>query len=400
MDIRDTLYEEHDLLGAKNIIRVLIEVLVEKTVKEGRWFSFGHVIDDAQEDLASFKNDKGVKLGNILAEAYPETPYRCAVYKYLMRAYLCYMEVPALKKNFNSGGMAPSFNKVLVTSNLEVAAKWVGEDLEEVKKKYGSRIEEADYDNEEGFFPYLKLTEDKSGVRKITRPRGDIDLLEQGTRVIPLFALKKGVDMLYDMAKIDCVKVTFYKDGGQLREITTTFDDAIVRKYYGSSDFYFKGVEGWYQGDFVKNRTLGRGYVRVIELGGSKYDNPLRSINYARIISIETGVEPDTSFINIDLNSVVESFKKGVQKHYKEFREIVDMLEIMQVGSTRKYGNGVEIGSADMLEIWADNQSNILSTVFHRSLALFMLGNPQWFEDYTGEPVGEFSSMSSDFGLL
>ena len=64
------------------------------------------------------------------------------------------------------------------------------------------------------------------------------------------------------------------------------------------------------------------------------------------------------------------------------------MLEIYNVGSSLPK----EGGTITDFEDWAFGQKMLLSTVFLRSLALFMLGNPQWFKGYTGSPVDYSSS--------
>ena len=41
----------------------------------------------------------------------------------------------------------------------------------------------------------------------------------------------------------------------------------------------------------------------------------------------------------------------------------------------------------------------LLGTDFERQLAIFMLGNPQWFPNYTGSPeetVTDFTSLAMD----
>ena len=47
---------------------------------------------------------------------------------------------------------------------------------------------------------------------------------------------------------------------------------------------------------------------------------------------------------------------------------------------------------------WAEERSLLYSTVFIRQLCLFMLSNPQWFSNFTGEPKYRFSG-SEDVGI-
>lgn len=387
----------YDLLGEKTAFRSLVSQVVRGVVNKGNWFAFCTKIDDSQEDIMSIVNSKGVKIGKFLHELYPESSYRGAIYKYMIRDYLCYYEAPTVIKDRENGyGFRNSYNKYLITSNINVVSKWLDISTEDAKMLYGSRVEGVYDDNECDLFPYLKLYETKDGTRKVTKPRKDLDLGIGGTRVIPLFALKEGVDTFYKLASEDTYTVEFFKDGGQLRKINTTFSLKKVREIYNDNNFISRGVEGMYQGDFLKNPSMERGYIRVFEMGASVYDNPLRSINYARIVRFYKET-PDITYINIDLEGVLEAFNKGVNNRNLNLVEVRDMLKLFNVGSSLPK----EGGTATDFEDWAFGQKMLLSTVFLRSLALFMIGNPQWFNGYTGAPkdyTSEYSEESSSIG--
>lgn len=395
--------DTYDLFGAKTMFRQLTGNIVEGVVQEGRWFSFCTRINEVQFDVMSYKNKDEVKLGSFVAQFYPDTIYRSAIYKYLLRDYLCYYEAPTVTKDTKSGyGYKSSYNKCLVTSNLYVIAAWLGISLEEADAQYGSRLDEVCDDNGCDMFQYVKLYETKEGVRKITKPRKDLDLSLSGTRIIPVYALERGVNILYKLCSEDFYSISFVKDGGMKRVINTTFDISKLRDIYGDTDFFRIGVEGMYNGDFINNPTLERGYIRVFEAGASKYDSALRSINYARILEFKKE-EPDLTYINIDLSSVMEEFSRGINNAMINVSEIVDMLDIFDVGQERKIGDRKILTTQD-LESWANGQEVLLSTVFLRQLALFMIGNPQWFSGYTGERKNVYTSTAEDlegldFGL-
>lgn len=377
-----------DLLGERTAFRELVSQVVSKVVDYGKWFAFCTKIDDSQYDIMSYKSSKGVKIGRFIHDLYPETSYRGAIYKYMIRDYLCYYEAPTVIKDRENGyGFRNSYNKFLITANINVIAKWLEITTEDAKMLYGSRVGGAYLDNECDLFPYVKLYETKDGTRKVTKPRKDLDLGIGGTRVIPLFALKEGVDAFYKLASEDTYTVEFFKDGGQLRKINTTFSLKKIRGLYNDNNFISKGLEGMYQGDFLKNPSMERGYIRVFEMGSSIYDNPLRSINYARIVRFYQE-DPDATYINIDLDGVMDAFNKGINNREVNLSEVRDMLEIYNVGSSLPK----EGGTITDFEDWAFGQKMLLSTVFLRSLALFMLGNPQWFKGYTGSPVDYSSS--------
>ena len=386
--------DEYDLLGAKTLFRVVTSKMVENVVKEGKWFSFCTRISKEQVDIMSEKNKNGEKIGLFASDIYPETVYRSAIYKYLWRDYLCYYECPTITRDTALDyGYKSAYNKYLVTSNVEVVARWLGIDAEEATMLYGSRLEEACEDNECDMFPYLKLYETREGVRKVTKPRKDLDLGLAGTRVVPVYALEKGIEILYNTACSDYYNIDFVKDGGQERTINTTFSTSKLRDVYGDTDFFRRGVEGMYNGNFLDNPAFERGYIRVFEVGSSKYDEPLRAVNYARIIKFYKS-EPDLAYINVDICSAMEVFKECIKDVRIPVDEVVEMLNIFSVGTERKV-NDKDIKTTQDLENWVDAQEILLSTVFLRQLAMFMIGNPQWFRGYTGTPIHEKTVFST-----
>lgn len=395
--------EEYDLFGEKTYFRGICEGLVKNIVASGSWFTFCTKVDKKQVDPLSIKNDKGDKLGSLISSEYEYNSYRTAIYKYLLRDFMCYYECPIVKKDYNATGVKNSFNKYLITSNIHVVALWLGISLEDAEAQYGARLFGIDdMDSEDDLFPYLKLYETKDHVRKVTNPRKDIDLSESGTRIIPIFALKTGVDILYQLMQGDTYNVEFCKDSGQVRIINTTFNIDKIKEVY-EDDYVDLYVKDLYNGDFINNPTLERGYIRIFEMGSSIYDSPLRAINYARIVSFEKA-EPDLAYIYIDIDSVVDTFKDYLYASEIDVKELVDMLDVFKVGTTRSINN-LRLMSLVDIETWVETQQVLLSTVFLRQLSLFMLGNPQWFKGYTGAPKTpiineEFSFSNNDISSL
>lgn len=390
--------DHSDSWGTKDTFRKIINILVENTVKEGKWFSFCTKIDEKQVDIMSVTNDEDVKLGVLIGESlYPNTnSYRSAIYKYFIRNYLCYYEIPTVKKAYGSEMYKGTFEKVMITSNLKVIADFMNITVDEAAQAYYGRISDCYLDEEDDWFPYVKLVETKEGTRKIVRPRNPLDLGKRGTRVIPLFAIDTGLKCLLENAKDDYVKVTFRKDGGQDRDIIFTMDFEKLYEVYGSCDFYHKGINTCFGGDLMdKFRDSQYGYIRVIEAGGSKYDTPCRSINFARIISIEKGASPDFTFIDIDLDSAVYEFKKNIPTNQEKLQALVAKMVKSNVMSEEE---SKKIGINTSLDEWVDAKSIVGTTVFSRSIALFMLANPLDFPKYTGKPI-EVSVGSSDDGL-
>lgn len=391
---------EPDFFGVNDQFRALSNKFIRNVVEQNKWFTFCTKIDKEQIDVMGIKNKFGESLGNTIREHYPELEYRPAVYKFLLKQYLCYYEAPIVVKEKNLNGVKHSFNKFLVTSNIHVIAEWLGISDEEADIEYGGKLQFYDED-EIPSVPYYKLIVSKEGERKISKPRKDLDLSQPGARLIPVYALYTGVDLLYEKLLEDTYDVTFCKDSTQKRVMNTTFNIDKIKEVYTDDGYVASAVESWYEGDFFNNPNLERGYIRVFEMGSSVYDSPTRSINYARIISFEKA-EPDLSYINIDLESVLPTFIHTVKTNPEVNRnidEFVESLELFDVGVNRKLNN-LDITSIQSLILWAEGQMVLLSTVFQRSLALFMIGNPQWFNGYTGGNMENMGSETAEWGDL
>lgn len=378
------LNEEADMYGENTPFRSVVSNMVKQVVDGGKWFSFGNVIDKNQVNLITVVNGAGKKIGDLLPEEiFSLNGYRTRLYKYLLLDYMCYCEIPSERRV--DGMYKASFNKMIITSNMTVIAAWLGISIEEAEEEYG-RYRWVE-DDGEVMFPYVKLVV-KNGEHKITKPRTHLDLEKQGIRIMPMFALKEGVDALYKLLEGGSYDVTFLKDGGQVRVMNTTFSKNIVDSLYtNNTEFVNSNWSRVYDGDFGGNSTMDRGYIRVFELGSSIYNNPTRSINFARIIGFEKA-EPDMSYMYIDLESTLETFIKCLYNRTwsdAEIEELVESLEAFEVGSTREI-NGAKVKSVMQLENWANQQNILLSTVFIRSLALCMIANPHLFEGYTGTP--------------
>ena len=375
-----------DMFGEVTIFRQVCSAYVEKSVKGGKWFGFGKLASEEQLDVLSVQDNRNTKLGSMVSGYFPESAYRTAIYKYLLHDYMCYYEQPVVKKVNDLNGFGNSYNKYIITSNIGVAAEWLGIDVESAEKQYGSRLIGVEEDDGESFYPYLKLYETKTGERKITKPRTNLDLEAQGIRIVPMFALKVGVDVLYELAQEGTYNVHFIKDSGQKRCINTCFSQDIVSKLYSGNKSVAENWNQVYNGSFESNPTMERGYIRVFEVGSSVYNSPTRSINFARITAVEKA-EPDMSFMYIDMDAVLDTFIHYIFS-YKwrdsdEIEEFVSMLDAFEVG-TKRVVNNVRMSTVTQIEAWAQSQNTLLSTVFIRQLALFMLANPQWFEGYDG----------------
>ena len=378
---------KYDVLGEDTRCRQLITNLVKNIVNKGKWFACCSRISDQQVDIMSLSSN-GRTLGNILAEDYSESVYRTAIYKYLLRDFLCYYEAPTYIKasyyNDNSGGGREAYNKYIVTSNIRVVAAWLGISVEEAEKAYGSRLMGIDHDFDTDTFPYVKLYVDKSGNNKVTKPKSDLDLTTKGIRIVPVFALKAGIDVLWSMCDSNYYNITFIKDNGSERTINITSNLSLLRKIYTKNDsLLVSEFEKQYKGDYLNNHNLSRGYIRVIEVGTCLDGGATRSINVARIVKIEK-CEPDLTYIDIDLSIVMDTFINAISVlKTATIADVVDALNMFNVGNKREYA-GKPITTSQELEAWAKTNEIVLSTPFIKQLAVFMLGNPLWF-NFTGK---------------
>lgn len=377
----------YDELGVNSLFRVMVNRLVDSCLEKDKWFGFCTRVSKKQVDLMGIiVNENGnlpQKLSGQATIEYNECVYRTAVYKYLLRDFMCYFEAPTVHKS-QSSGFYDSYNKCLVTANLQVVADWLGITYDSAKMLYGSRLEGIhDYSDEGDMCPYLKLYVTKEGVRKVTKPRKDLDLSVKGTRVIPVFALKHGMELLFEKANNDFYDITFVKDSGQERTVNICFNLEKLRSVYSDNGKLIAEFESQYHGDFMNVKTLERGYIRVIEVGTNLSCGATRSINFARITGISQK-EPDTTFINTDLDRVMDTFISNINSIEAPVSDIVEMLDVFNVGQSRRI-SGRPIANVQDLEDWARSQEMLLSTPFIKQLALFMMGNPQWFNGYSGD---------------
>lgn len=388
----------YDIMGEKTGVRKLITNAVISTVENaGKWFAICKRMHPDQHDIMSIENNQGQTIGQFLAGEYSESMYRVGIYKYLLAEFLCYYEAPTIIHSRDEYATRASYNKFLATSNIRVIAAWLGISEEDALKEYGYRVNDALLDSDSIDFPYVKLYTSKDGQRKVTKPRKDLDLSIAGTRVIPLFALKVGVDSLYKLASQDFYDVTFLKDGGSKRTVNITFSLPKLREVYKDEGRLRDQWELQYDGNFLESKNLERGYIRVIEVGTNLANGATRSINYARIIGFKQA-EPDLTYINIDLDSVVETFKSYVEGSTINTDDIVAMLDMFEVGKERKYAGKLITNNRELIN-WVDSEVMLESTPFIKKLALFMIGNPQWFDGYTGEEKVFSGSTSKNISI-
>lgn len=318
-------------------------------------------------------------------------------YDYLMSISICYIEIP---KYITKDGLAQrTFDKFLVTKNPAIMSAWMGCQPAEMQAKYSARISSTQIEMINNELRAVKLLTSAKG-NSISCPRGAFST--KSMTCIPLFmlyAFQKGFE---NSLKSKILKFTFLKDNNTVRELCSTLDFDILMKYYNDSSFVggmltASDIDSQKQGGMQMSSKMNRGYIRIPELGSSIYDKSgVRSLNIARVLKVEEVSEVDTTFINVDLNSVVQNFYDSLDYVFKKFPEQLPTIYVAMTGEQPDTTQNPVLVSK--LNGFVNSRSVILSTTFHRELHLFMVNNPQWFPLYTGKPnVATVSSKS--FGV-
>lgn len=322
---------------------------------------------------------------------------------YLMSVSICYIEIPKwITKN---GVSQRSFDKCLVTKNPRIMATWMGCSEQEMQAKYSSRIASNPADFAHGELRAVKLNQSSKG-NSIVCPRNIFDTKEMSCT--PLFMTYAFMMGAFAHMGDKIVQFTYLKDNGTERKLATTISRDILMDYYhdvplvdgmlGGTDMF--SVE---QGGLKLSSKQGRGYVRVPELGSSRYDaTGVRALNLTRILKAEIIPEVDRTFIDVDLASAVANFDDCLDHALSQFPE--KMLDIYNaLGVQLAEGVAPPTTPATALEVmknYAKDLNTILSTSFQRDLHLFMIQHPEWFPLYTGKPnAGVAVASSASFGV-
>lgn len=164
----------------------------------------------------------------------------------------------------------------------------------------------------------------------------------------------------------------YMKDNGDTRTLDTTLDRTILIKHYTS-----ERADEMLNSTSVSLDTLfNKGYIRVVELGASKYDSGVRALNLAKINTYKQIEDSDVDyrFIDVDFGGLQDTF------HYY-------MERIVSPEALLKYVKDFipEINSDNLAylrqELFAKVDTNITygSTQYLRFLYLYMLDHPEVF---------------------
>ena len=332
------------------------------------------------EEIAAYRWGM-LNFDNTSTDGWKQYAYTLMV-DYLFAACVCYVEV------FEASNRVDKF---FATRNKNIAALLTEAD-QKTSQKWVNFLTPLETDYSMKQLRMLKLTNNKNGW-KVTQPRSAVNL-GKSIRVTPLFLLSTFVEGISEVLKTQMVKFTYVKDNMQERELVSTLSSEILEKYYGAerTEELLKASDNKYS----------RGYVRLPELGASRYDySGVRALNISRITSIEVVQSFDERYLDVDFEGIIPMFKNTVE-HLMDINALaVIFTDLCQLPLPNFNGMPTKQDCYEMqneITSWCDIQYSIGSTTFQRSLHSFMVDWPSIFNGYTGKKVS-YSSFSSNFNL-
>ena len=300
---------------------------------------------------------------------------------YILSSCLCYVEI----YDTSSGKNTNNVEKFYATRNRFIAARVAGIEDNETSK-YVNYLTPILADYRMSSLRVLKLNRQKKGF-KITQPRSAINF-NKAVKVTPLFFISAFVQGVGPIMKDNIVKFKYIKDNGQERELITTLSKDIFAKYYGED----------YAENIVKQfeMKIDRGYLKVPELGCSKYDESgLRALNLNRITSIEVIDSFDSSYIDVDFNGIIPTFKATIEAIRNT--EVMGMIYQTLVGESSADKDLQSLRSEIL--VFIDGRYAIGTTTFQKELHNYMLKYNMIFKGYNGKPNQMSMSMPDNFNL-
>jgi len=320
---------------------------------------------------------------------------RFVLLDYMLSCAVCYVEVPKWSAAF--GERKRTYDKAFYTRNPRLISLWSGDPIAEVERKCSQKIAMSQGELSLNKLRAIRLNDSSKG-KTLTVPRSPIDLA--GARVVPLFMIASYLRGILPTMEENILCFKYLKDNGTLRELNTTLSDSIMKDYY-SDVMYVSNIMGYL--DVNKTDYFGlklsskasRGYIRVPEVGASIYDaSGTRSLNLARLVSVEKVAEVDRSYINVDLDSAPESFLLLCEQMVNPNPEYLQPIYNAITGNTDiEFISSAEIITALRTEV--ATKTSYLSTTYKRSLHEFMVSHPEWFSHYTGKPITSVASSQS-----
>ena len=150
----------------------------------------------------------------------------------------------------------------------------------------------------------------KINKKLLTEPKVPMYLKNAVIRVVPIGKMYESAQRILNDKRI--MRYTYFKDNGSERTLVTTCDRTILLRHYTSE----KSSEMLDSTCISVDTLINRGYIKVLELGASKYDSGVRALNIAKIKSYEeiTDDEVDYRFVDVDFSTIVDTFKFHIER--------------------------------------------------------------------------------------
>ena len=234
--------------------------------------------------------------------------------RYFLISAACYLEIP--KNRYIGGNAVQSYDKYLCTSSKAVVANWMNISIEEAETLLKGKLDTVIEEDKvlEGTIPWVKLSFDSKGNKKIVRSRNLLNLSTPGIRVTPMIILSNYLDVLLEkMEKNDeYMEISYLKDNGDIRKIVTTLNPDLLNEVYPESHVR-EMLETSENRNEPNQKKRERGYVTVPEVGLPINDSCVRALNFNRIIRIDYSAKPDLRFVDVDLPNVVVKFNEKIE---------------------------------------------------------------------------------------
>ena len=348
-------------------------------------------------EIAEFRTEQ-LKRDYVTLGTQTEETKKALFFDYLLAECVCYVEVP--KYTRKDGRPTPSFDKFFATKNPRLMALWINEDINLVTRKYAHRCKTTAVELMNNELRIAKLNKGTKGT-SITIPRNSLDASK--ITVTPLFCMNALINGFYEALSNSILEFTFMKDNGTERVLASTISKEIMYDYYNDHDFVSRalyGVDIFSEkvGGMTLGSKLGRGYIKVPELGSSRYDSTgTRSVNIARLLKIQKLEEVSREFIDVDLSSVQLAFENGLNVlTVKHPEHLVQLAGI--VGTEDLSGGETDVQLSQIIKRTVDTNCTILSTTYLRELHRIMTKHPEMFPLYTGKPL-DIVSETGDVGI-
>ena len=399
-DLTNYLYDGCKLLGEKLMpfsISSGVAKHAEATLDLAQFQGLVNSESTIFSEVTSYRRKKYSEIGVFLL--IEDSVNKALFIDYLLTISVCYVEVP--RDTTIGGENQRKYDKFFATKNPTLMGAWVGEFPSEMKAKYSHKIESSasNFISEETYL--VKLNMSPKGTT-ITCPRTPVSL--KNVICVPLFMTNAFTESFTKVIEDNIVEITYLKDNNTERVLNTTISPRIIMEYYNDANLVENTINAVdifsaNVGGILMSRTQSRGYVYVPELGGSRYDaSHTRALNISRILKLRKVESVDRSYIDVDLDSVIEAFKLNIAdlalNNPAGVRTIYDTFDIHFEGDSTVS----PMTLAEAVKERVGQYDTIFTTTFRRKLHTLMVSMPSLFPDYTGMPLANISS-SSNYGV-